>query len=127
MRRIAAELKTFRLREEKPVPAFLDCLGWCTWDAFYHEVSERNVLNALRSLAKAGIKPGFMILDDGWLDATRIASLARTADEIILQGIDNAVAWQVLIDEKSEVMSLSLATGDGATIGFGDCVTVKEP
>jgi hypothetical protein len=64
---------------------------------------------------------------DGWVDATRIASLARTADELILQGIDGGVAWQVLIYLKNEIMSFSLATAEGATIGFGECTAVKEP
>lgn len=64
---------------------------------------------------------------NGWVDATRIASLAQTSDELILQGVDSAVAWQLLIYEKNEVMSFSLATGDGATIGFGACTAVKEP
>lgn len=45
----------------------------------------------------AGVDP------DGWVDATRIASLARTADQLILQGVDSAVAWQLLIYEKSGV------------------------
>lgn len=68
----------------------------------------------------AGVDPG------GWVDATRIASLARTGDELILQGIDNAVAWQMLIYEKDNVMSFLLATGDGASIGFGECTAAKE-
>ncbi len=66
----ADRLKTFRLREDKPVPGFIDRLGWCTWDAFYHEVSQAKVRQGLRSLARAGINPGFLILDDGWLDVT---------------------------------------------------------
>jgi hypothetical protein len=69
----------------------------------------------------AGVAP------DGWVDATRITSLGRTADELILQGIDGGVAWQVLIYEKNEVMSFSLATADGVTTGFGECTAVKEP
>ena len=69
----------------------------------------------------AGVDP------NGWVDATRIASLARTADELILQGVDGTVAWQVLIYEKNEILSFSLATADGATIGFGECTAVKEP
>jgi hypothetical protein len=68
----------------------------------------------------AGVDP------DGWVNATKIASLARTADQLILQGIDNTVAWQLLIDEKDPTMSLSLATTDGASIGFGDCTIAKE-
>jgi hypothetical protein len=69
----------------------------------------------------AGVDP------DGWVEATRIVSLARTADQIILQGIDSAVAWQLLIYEKGEVMSFSLATADGSSIGFGNCTVVNEP
>jgi hypothetical protein len=69
----------------------------------------------------AGIDP------NGWVDATRIGSLARTADQLILQGIDSAVAWQVLIYEKNNIMSFTLATADGATIGFGECTAIKEP
>lgn len=64
---------------------------------------------------------------NGWVDATRIASLAQTDDELILQGIDGAVAWQMLVHPKNEAMSFSLATGMGATVGFGTCTAVKEP
>jgi hypothetical protein len=73
----------------------------------------------------AGIVAG--VDREGWVDATRIVSLARAADELILQGIDGVVAWQMLIDEKNEIMSLSLATDESATIGFGECTAVKEP
>lgn len=68
----------------------------------------------------AGVDP------DGWVNATRIASLARTSDEIILQGIDNAVPWQLMIYEKGPTMSLSLTSADSVSVGFGDCTTVKD-
>jgi hypothetical protein len=67
----------------------------------------------------AGVDP------EGWVDATSITSFARAADQIILQGVDSAVAWQLLIREKGETMSLSLATAEGASIGFGNCTAVK--
>lgn len=57
---------TFALREEKKMPDFLRCFGWCTWDAFYHTVSEAKIEEGLESFRKGGITPGFMILDDGW-------------------------------------------------------------
>lgn len=50
------------------MPAFVDHLGWCSWDAFYSKVDERKFLSALRSFREGGTKPGFVILDDGWLD-----------------------------------------------------------
>ncbi len=63
---VAEHTGTFRLREQKPVPAYAELLGWCTWDAFYHNVDASKVLAGLRSFAKGGVRPGFMILDDGW-------------------------------------------------------------
>eukprot|EP01041_Mallomonas_annulata_P000312 gene312-570_t len=49
-----------------PGPSFVDYLGWCTWDSFYTDLSERRVLEGLRSFVKTGVRPGFLILDDGW-------------------------------------------------------------
>jgi hypothetical protein len=71
----------------------------------------------------AGVVAG--VNREGWVDATRIVSVAQTPDELILQGIDSAVAWQLLLYEKDRVMSFSLATGDTATIGFGDCTAAE--
>ena len=64
----AERLGTLQLREDKPAPAFLDRFGWCTWDAFYQEVTEDKLLQGLQTLADVGIPPGFVILDDGWQD-----------------------------------------------------------
>jgi hypothetical protein len=69
----------------------------------------------------AGVDP------DGWVNATRIVSLARAGDQLMLQGIDNAVAWQMLIHEDGHQMSLSMASADGSSVGFGDCTLAKEP
>ncbi|MEY4546677.1 MAG: hypothetical protein RL685_2872 [Pseudomonadota bacterium] len=55
-----------RLRQDKPLPAFVDGFGWCTWDAFYQEVSADAVRTGLASFHTAGVTPRFVILDDGW-------------------------------------------------------------
>nr|GLL20413.1 probable galactinol--sucrose galactosyltransferase 6 isoform X2 [Ipomoea trifida] len=59
-------LKTFRQRHEKKLPGFVDWFGWCTWDAFYQEVTQEGVEAGLNSLAAGGIPPKFVIIDDGW-------------------------------------------------------------
>ncbi len=64
---ILAKMKTGRRRWDKPVPEFVDQFGWCTWDAFYHTVSQDNVRLGLESFAAGGVRPKMMILDDGWL------------------------------------------------------------
>lgn len=61
-------LRSFKLAKDKRVPAFVDWFGWCTWDAFYQEVSAEKVLDGLKSFKEGGLSPKFMILDDGWQD-----------------------------------------------------------
>lgn len=68
MRAVAARLKSFRLREHKRLPRFIDYLGWCTWDAFYQQVTEEKVIDGLRAFAAGGVQPRLLILDDGWQD-----------------------------------------------------------
>src|SRR5450432_2450938 len=65
-RAVAERLGTGRLRREKALPAFCDAFGWCTWDAFYQEVSHDKVREGLASLRQGGVSPRALILDDGW-------------------------------------------------------------
>jgi raffinose synthase len=65
---VSEKLGTFKMATEKRVPEFVDLFGWCTWDAFYQDVSSKKVLAGLDSFKKGGVVPKFMILDDGWQD-----------------------------------------------------------
>jgi len=64
---VMRRLKTGKLRRDKPLPDFVDLFGWCTWNAFYADVSADKVRQGLESFRAGGIPPAFMILDDGWL------------------------------------------------------------
>ncbi|KAF3453742.1 hypothetical protein FNV43_RR04183 [Rhamnella rubrinervis] len=66
IRSVKLHLKTFRQRHEKKLPGVLDYFGWCTWDAFYQEVTQEGVEAGLDSLAAGGTPPKFVIIDDGW-------------------------------------------------------------
>lgn len=48
------------------MPPSVDYFGWCTWDAFYSQVSAAGVNEGLASLARAGVPARFLIIDDGW-------------------------------------------------------------
>lgn len=67
--RAVATHHSARLRHEKPVPDTVDLFGWCTWDAFYKEVSPEKVIAGLESFERAGVSPKMLILDDGWQSA----------------------------------------------------------
>ena len=63
---VARRLGWGRLRQEKALPDFVDQFGWCTWDAFYQDVSAARVREGLQRFAAGGVKPRLLILDDGW-------------------------------------------------------------
>lgn len=56
------------LRKHKRLPMVFKCLGWCSWNAFWREPSEEKILKAYKSLLESGIKPAFVLIDDGWQD-----------------------------------------------------------
>jgi raffinose synthase len=63
---VAHAMGQFQLRITKPEPAFVDYLGWCTWDAFYHDVSAEKVLDGIDSFLERDIPIRYVVLDDGW-------------------------------------------------------------
>lgn len=68
---VARRLGIARLRRDKPVPDFVQGFGWCTWDAFYQDVSAERVLAGLAAFRAGGVEPRFLILDDGWQSVQR--------------------------------------------------------
>lgn len=66
VRAIEDHSKSFLRREKKQLPGMLDYFGWCTWDAFYTDVSVEGVHQGLTSLAEGGTPAKFLIIDDGW-------------------------------------------------------------
>nr|QIK01717.1 putative galactinol--sucrose galactosyltransferase 2 [Lolium arundinaceum] len=63
---VEKHMQTFHHREKKKLPSFVDWFGWCTWDAFYTDVTADGVKQGLRSLGEGGAPPRFLIIDDGW-------------------------------------------------------------
>ncbi|CAO2150089.1 unnamed protein product [Urochloa humidicola] len=64
-------LGTFRLIQEKSLPAIVDRFGWCTWDAFYLTVDPAGIWQGVSEFAAAGLPPRFVIIDDGWQSVNR--------------------------------------------------------
>eukprot|EP00262_Sarcandra_glabra_P002840 TRINITY_DN13224_c0_g1_i1.p1 TRINITY_DN13224_c0_g1~~TRINITY_DN13224_c0_g1_i1.p1 ORF type:complete len:782 (-),score=109.65 TRINITY_DN13224_c0_g1_i1:169-2514(-) len=71
VRAVKLHLNTFRQRPEKKLPGIVDYFGWCTWDAFYEEVTQEGVETGLASLKAGGTPPKFVIIDDGWQSVGR--------------------------------------------------------
>ncbi|XVF76960.1 hypothetical protein PTKIN_Ptkin14bG0001800 [Pterospermum kingtungense] len=63
---VEKHLQTLSHREKKKMPDILNWFGWCTWDAFYTNVSADGLKQGLESFEKGGTPPKFVIIDDGW-------------------------------------------------------------
>jgi raffinose synthase len=63
----AASRQYGRLRREKSYPEVFAWLGWCSWNAYGHEVTAEKILQSVRSLREKQISVGFVLVDDGWL------------------------------------------------------------
>ncbi|KAJ8512999.1 hypothetical protein OPV22_003433 [Ensete ventricosum] len=79
---VEKHLQTFHHREKKKLPSFVDWFGWCTWDAFYTDVTAEGVDQGLRSLSEGGAPPRFLIIDDGW---QQIGSEVRDQTAAVVQ------------------------------------------
>ncbi|XP_048235968.1 probable galactinol--sucrose galactosyltransferase 2 [Ricinus communis] len=79
---VEKHMQTFLHREKKKLPSFLDWFGWCTWDAFYTDVTAEGVEEGLRSLSEGGTPPRFLIIDDGW---QQIESKSKEDANVVVQ------------------------------------------
>mmetsp|Transcript_34687 Transcript_34687/g.50811 ORF Transcript_34687/g.50811 Transcript_34687/m.50811 type:complete len:761 (+) Transcript_34687:273-2555(+) len=70
MRAVQRQMRTFRLRVDKPLPPSIDCFGWCTWDAFYSQVDGPGIVKGLSTLRDGGVPATFLVIDDGWQDTS---------------------------------------------------------
>ena len=62
-----ADYKGIRMREERRIPEMFRYLGWCSWDAFYKEVSEEGIRQKADEIAEKKIPFRWMLIDDGWM------------------------------------------------------------
>ena len=62
-----AAYKGIRMRKERRIPEMFTYLGWCSWDAFYREVSEEKIGQKADELREKNVPAKWMIIDDGWL------------------------------------------------------------
>lgn len=62
----AAKDKHLPLRKDREYPEMFDYLGWCSWDAFYTEITESKVREKAEELSQKQIPVRWFLLDDGW-------------------------------------------------------------
>ena len=59
------------LRVDKKFPPIFKYLGWCSWNTYYQNVTEKKLVASARSFKKAGVPIHYMIIDDGWMQTAQ--------------------------------------------------------
>ncbi|GFY93656.1 seed imbibition 2 [Actinidia rufa] len=72
---VEKHMQSFRHREEKKLPSFIDWFGWCTWDAFYTDVTAEGVEEGLRSRLVAATKDSNCVVQEGAQFANRLTGI----------------------------------------------------
>lgn len=54
------------LRCERSYPEQFNYFGWCSWDAFYHNISDAGITHKVEEFCQKNIPLKWMIIDDGW-------------------------------------------------------------
>ncbi len=54
-------------KSQKEYPEMFEYLGWCSWDAFYTDISEKKVRKKADELAEKQVPVRWFLMDDGWL------------------------------------------------------------
>lgn len=57
----------FLLRTDRVYPERLRYFGFCSWDAFYSDVSAAGLEEKLREFREKGISVRWLLIDDGWM------------------------------------------------------------
>ena len=96
-------------RTERCYPAILEKIGWCTWDAFYKDVSAKKLEEKLEEITEKQIPLGWVLIDDGWLnvhenklsgfeaDVKKFPNgLKRIVEKIKAAGISYVGIWHTL-------------------------------
>lgn len=66
---LLAEMKGIAPREKRRIPEMFRYLGWCSWDAFYTDISEDKVRQKADEFVEKNVPVRWMLLDDGWFSA----------------------------------------------------------
>lgn len=65
--RSISEERHLPLRKGRRYPEMFEYLGWCSWDAFYTDISEEKVRAKAAELAEKQVPVRWFLMDDGWL------------------------------------------------------------
>jgi len=59
--------------------------------------------------------------DSGFARTDKFDTVADSANQLMIHGIDGAFSWQLVLASQSEAASMTFASADSSLTGFGTC------
>jgi hypothetical protein len=64
----ACRYKKVPRKVDRCFPEMFEYFGWCSWDAFYTDITEQKVFDKVEELKEKKIPIRWILMDDGWLN-----------------------------------------------------------
>ncbi len=69
-------------RKNKELPGFFNYLGWCSWNAFYKDITEDKVKAKLAEFKAKKVPLKWIVLDDGWQKFSSDIKLTALTEDV---------------------------------------------
>ena len=63
----ACRISNVPMRKDRTFPSMFENFGWCSWDAFYTDVTEQKIRQKAEEFQQKGLPVRWFLIDDGWL------------------------------------------------------------
>ncbi len=63
----ACRINGVPMREKRTFPSMFEFFGWCSWDAFYTDVTEQKIRQKADEFQQKELPVRWFLIDDGWL------------------------------------------------------------
>ena len=111
-----------KLRKDRRVPEMAHYLGWCSWNAFYEDVSEEKLRDKVREIRDKKVPFRWILIDDGWFTARE-----KTVCDLKPDSVKFPKGFRSMIDDAKKETSVSWFGVWHALGGYWDGVAEDSP
>ena len=76
MKDIDPEAVVGNLRKNKKFPELWSYVGWCSWNAYYENITEDELIASAKSFKESNFPVRFFLIDDRWMAVTKTKPVA---------------------------------------------------
>lgn len=71
------------MRKDREFPKDMEGLGWCSWNAFYREVTAEGLIDKCNEIKEKDIPVKWIIIDDGWQSVDKDEKMTAFEEDMV--------------------------------------------